>query len=534
MFGPVAARIRRSSALARRQLVVAVGGPARTRVVVLLACVLALASADTATVGASAVELRRALHIDNTDIGLLISVSSLVAAVFSLPLGAMADRARRTWLLAFALLTWGGVMLWSAAAASFGQLLLSRLALGAVTAASGPVVASLVGDWFPAHERSRIYGFILTGELLGAGAGFAITGDIAALSWRAAFVILALPAFILCWLFFRLPEPARGGQDALSVEHGSDEVPDVMPDGSGPAGPARPGGAGRGNGPGGNGPGGNGPGAGTAGVPPAADDVRTGGPLRDVGPDQCRADHLQRMRLLLPGRDSGVRHGVRLRAVPRGPGPGEPAAARGGSRRRRRCPGRRPDRRHAAAPGPPERPHHDRCGRGHCHGGALHSGADDAQRADSHPLRGRGSGLPVRAEPAYRLRPPGHHAAMALGPGGGSAHLPAHGRAGASAGAVRGVLRQPVRRRHVRAEVGVRDHAPAAGGLGFLPVPRPAVLPVRRCCHGGAERAGRSPCGRSRRLTVPSRRRGGHPPGARGRPPGTGGCRLVRPLSGPA
>src|SRR5579875_1219121 len=185
MFGPVAARIRRSSALARRQLVVAVGGPARTRVVVLLACVLALASADTATVGASAVELRRALHIDNTDIGLLISVSSLVAAVFSLPLGAMADRARRTWLLAFALLTWGGVMLWSAA--SSGQLLLSRLALGAVTAASGPVVASLVGDWFPAHERSRIYGFILTGELLGAGAGFAITGDIAALSWRAAF-----------------------------------------------------------------------------------------------------------------------------------------------------------------------------------------------------------------------------------------------------------------------------------------------------------------------------------------------------------
>ncbi len=285
MFGPVAARIRRSSALARRQLVVAVGGPARTRVVVLLACVLALASADTATVGASAVELRRALHIDNTDIGLLISVSSLVAAVFSLPLGAMADRARRTWLLAFALLTWGGVMLWSAAAASFGQLLLSRLALGAVTAASGPVVASLVGDWFPAHERSRIYGFILTGELLGAGAGFAITGDIAALSWRAAFVILALPAFILCWLFFRLPEPARGGQDALSVEHGSDEVPDAMPDGSGPAGPARPGGAGRGNGPGGNGPGGNGPGAGTAGVPPPAPDPQRMARDRGIRPD---------------------------------------------------------------------------------------------------------------------------------------------------------------------------------------------------------------------------------------------------------
>src|SRR5262249_50045693 len=53
------------------------------------------------------------------------------------------------------------------------------------------------------------------GELIGAGVGFAVTGDIAALSWRAALVILALPAFVLAWLVWRLPEPARGGRDPL-------------------------------------------------------------------------------------------------------------------------------------------------------------------------------------------------------------------------------------------------------------------------------------------------------------------------------
>ena len=203
---------------ARQQVVVAVGGTARARVVLLMACVLALASADTATVGAAATELRRALHISNTDIGLLVSVTALVGAVFSLPFGILADRARRTWILAFALLTWGAAMLWSATADSFGQLLMARLALGAITAAAGPVTASLTGDWFPATERGRIYGYILTGELLGAGAGFAVTGDIAALSWQAAFVILALPAFLLAWLIFRLPEPARGGQGALAAD----------------------------------------------------------------------------------------------------------------------------------------------------------------------------------------------------------------------------------------------------------------------------------------------------------------------------
>ena len=220
LLGFVANSSRRGGAAARRNLIAAVGGAARTRVVLLMACVLALASADTATVGASAVELRHALHIGNTDIGLLVSVTSIVAAVFSLPFGVLADRARRTWILGFALLTWGAAMIWSATASSFGELLMARLALGAVTAAAGPIVASLTGDWFPAAERGRIYGYILTGELLGAGAGFAFTGDIAALSWRAAFVILALPAFALAWLIIRLPEPARGGIDALAAEAG--------------------------------------------------------------------------------------------------------------------------------------------------------------------------------------------------------------------------------------------------------------------------------------------------------------------------
>ena len=225
---------RRGGAAAGRQLTTAVGGPARVRAVILLACVLALASADTATVGAAAAPLRRALGISNTDIGLLVTVTALVGAVFSLPFGVLADRLRRTWILGVTLVTWGAAMLWSATASSFGELLLTRACLGAVTAAAGPVVASLVGDWFPGAERGRIYGFILTGELLGAGVGFAVTGDIAALSWRAAFVILALPAFVLAWLIFKVPEPARGGSGALRPEPPSGTAPSGQPEASQP------------------------------------------------------------------------------------------------------------------------------------------------------------------------------------------------------------------------------------------------------------------------------------------------------------
>jgi len=200
---------------ARTHLTHALGGHERTRVIVTLACVLGLGGADITTVGASAIELRSGLHISNTDIGLLVTVSALVGAVAVLPFGVLADRVNRTRTLGIAVLLWGGAMLWSASVSNFHQLLVARLFLGAVTAAAGPLVASLVGDWFHGSERGRVYGFILAGELLGSGFGFAVTGDIAALSWRAAFVILALPAFALAIFVLRLHEPERGGRGFL-------------------------------------------------------------------------------------------------------------------------------------------------------------------------------------------------------------------------------------------------------------------------------------------------------------------------------
>jgi len=54
----------------------------------------------------------------------------------------------------------------------------------------------MLGDWFASAERGRIYSYVLTGELLGAGLGFAVTGDVAALSWRLSFLLLAIPAFL--------------------------------------------------------------------------------------------------------------------------------------------------------------------------------------------------------------------------------------------------------------------------------------------------------------------------------------------------
>ncbi|MGH3319598.1 MAG: MFS transporter [Streptosporangiaceae bacterium] len=198
------------------------GGPARTRVILVLACVLGLDTADKGTLGAIAGQLEDQLHISYTQVGLLATVVALIGLVVTLPIGMLTDRVNRTRLLSASIVCWAIAMVASALAGSYTSLLLSRLFLGAVTATAGPTVASLTGDFFSGSERGRIYGFILAGELLGTGFGFALAGDIgAAAGWRWAFGVLAAPALVLAYVVWRLPEPARGGQSHLQpgAEH---------------------------------------------------------------------------------------------------------------------------------------------------------------------------------------------------------------------------------------------------------------------------------------------------------------------------
>src|SRR6185437_12080856 len=88
-------------------------------------------------------------------------------------------RVRRVNLLAVAVSLWAVAMVACALAQTYGWLLLARLGLGAVTATAGPAIASLAS----------------------------------AVSWRAAFAVLAVPAAALSLGLWRsLSEPTRGAQ----------------------------------------------------------------------------------------------------------------------------------------------------------------------------------------------------------------------------------------------------------------------------------------------------------------------------------
>ena len=99
------------------------GGRERRRIVVVLSAVMSLSAADVGMIGALVPQLETGLHINNTDVGLLVTVSGLVTALGTLPFGVLTDRVPRLRLLAVAVTTWGVAELASAFAPTFGVLL---------------------------------------------------------------------------------------------------------------------------------------------------------------------------------------------------------------------------------------------------------------------------------------------------------------------------------------------------------------------------------------------------------------------------
>jgi len=207
---------------AERKVGDAVGGWTRVKLIVILAFILGLPLADMGTLSAMTAELKTTFHIDDTQVGLLLSVVSFIGAVATIPMGVPVDRISRRKLLLWIVPLWVVAEGISGTATSYLYLLLTRLGLGAVVAVAWPAVASLTGDFFPALDRSRIYGWIVAGELVGIGVGYFVGGELASLiDWRWGFYAMTVPGIVLEFVIWKwLPEPNRGGQPWIDlVEH---------------------------------------------------------------------------------------------------------------------------------------------------------------------------------------------------------------------------------------------------------------------------------------------------------------------------
>jgi MFS family permease len=171
------------------------------------------------------------LNLSDTQFSLLAGLAfALFFTFMGLPLGRVADRARRSAIVAGGTFAGGLAALFCGLSSSFGQLFAARAFAGTADAALGPSAFSVLADLFPPARRARAFSVYSLGIYIGLGLAFGLGGLVVGAvaqnpsvalpligevrSWQAVFIVIALPALVLAPLFLLLPEPARRGRAA--------------------------------------------------------------------------------------------------------------------------------------------------------------------------------------------------------------------------------------------------------------------------------------------------------------------------------
>jgi MFS family permease len=160
--------------------------------------------------------IQDSLHVSDGQLGL---IGGLYFAVFycfiSIPVGWIADKTSRTWVLTLACAIWSAATMACGLAANYAQLVAARMTVGFGEAGGVPPSYAIVTDYFPPGRRGTALGIYNLGPPIGAALGVAFGASIAAAySWRDAFIVLGsvgLVAAVAIVLVVR--EPVRGGLD---------------------------------------------------------------------------------------------------------------------------------------------------------------------------------------------------------------------------------------------------------------------------------------------------------------------------------
>src|SRR5437868_14415734 len=159
--------------------------------------------------------IEKDLGISDAMFGLLGTAFLLVYAIAALPFGYWGDRGVRRTVIGVGVTIWSIATLFTGFARTFAQLFLSRAVVGIGEASYYPAGTSLLSDYFPKDQRSRVAAIWGAGSTVGIAIGFAGGGFISEkYGWPKAFFVAAIPGLILAALAFQLREPLRG-----AVEH---------------------------------------------------------------------------------------------------------------------------------------------------------------------------------------------------------------------------------------------------------------------------------------------------------------------------
>ncbi len=160
-----------------------------------------------------AAPIKADLNLSDTQFGAISGLAfALLYSFLAIPLAMLADRTRRSLVVAGALTVWSGFTALCGTAVSYGQLFMYRLGVGVGEAGGVAPSYALIADYFPPERRARAMAIFSLGVPLGLAGGTLIGAYLAAwIDWRAAFLAMGIAGIalapIMLWLVRDPPRP---------------------------------------------------------------------------------------------------------------------------------------------------------------------------------------------------------------------------------------------------------------------------------------------------------------------------------------
>ncbi len=154
------------------------------------------------------------LALTDAEFGAITGLAfAILYSVLGVPLALLADRTRRSWVIAGSLAVWSGFTALCGLAANFVQLFLFRLGVGVGEAGGVAPSYALIADYFEPARRARALAIFSLGIPLGLAGGTLIGAYLAAwINWRAAFLAMGIAGVLLAPIMLLvvrdLPRPA--------------------------------------------------------------------------------------------------------------------------------------------------------------------------------------------------------------------------------------------------------------------------------------------------------------------------------------
>src|SRR5207249_156874 len=154
--------------------------------------------------------IKQELTLSDQQLGWLGSAYVIVLSLAALPLGVVGDLKSRRAVIAFGVGLWSAFTALGAVISRFWQLLLCRSLVGVGEAGYGPAAQALIAEYYQGRRRAFAIGIYSVGMAFGGVLGIWAGGVLAErFGWRAAFVAMGVPGFVLALLASRLREPRR-------------------------------------------------------------------------------------------------------------------------------------------------------------------------------------------------------------------------------------------------------------------------------------------------------------------------------------